>query len=660
MIPPQTTYDNLKPYGYKSKVKTVQFTPISGNTILPNDIVRFQINTKGYWDPTSCYIHLTVQMDDSYGIGDAIQIDGSASSFIAEFQASSNGTVFENIREYDQMANFLEDVNYSNEQRFTKDIMGMGNNSKAATKSIGGSNFQTSGLQIDTATYLGVNGMNMSGFRPWLTYPPARQGADSATTTLNSSIPEQILYQDDLVKNNLTYYLQENDNSNTALTLANCINAYYIPVYKHLYGMDTNGGLYYHTNSSAANGFITKAGRGLGYPYGINNDLTQGCFEPVLLKGIGLQGMFDGAIRSRVNEKRDFCIPFYSGVFGALMPRDSIKYIPMSCLQDLILEFRINPYAVFTSGWAFRKKDGTYDTVYNSNPSTHDLLQRKFKITNFEIVVDLLYFDEQLENLTKNQFNSLDGIVFHTISWHNISSFVIPAGQTPSGNYTIQKNYDSLKAMVLTILPNDYQTYPYLRKLYRINGSITSLQLNINHDFFPQYPIVGHSGTSGGYESTYTYANNNDYLINLYKCFDKFNNLNEDCSINTVNFAVNNRFFNEGTYIYLNADPAAYTNIVNMSNGPFQLLNENLCKGKAIFAIDLQSLSDDKNVISGLNTKQTTIDIVIQSDSSNPYKAQFSNGTGMHRTSSCTMYVWCLYDVVINIQKNKVQSVGIN
>lgn len=33
------------------------------------------------------------------------------------------------------------------------------------------------------------------------------------------------------------------------------------------------------------------------------------------------------------------------------MPKESFKYIPMKLFKDLILEFRLNPYAMFTSGY---------------------------------------------------------------------------------------------------------------------------------------------------------------------------------------------------------------------------------------------------------------------------------------------------------------------
>ena len=33
------------------------------------------------------------------------------------------------------------------------------------------------------------------------------------------------------------------------------------------------------------------------------------------------------------------------------MPRESYKYIPIHALKDLILEFKLNPYACFTGGY---------------------------------------------------------------------------------------------------------------------------------------------------------------------------------------------------------------------------------------------------------------------------------------------------------------------
>ena len=40
-----------------------------------------------------------------------------------------------------------------------------------------------------------------------------------------------------------------------------------------------------------------------------------------------------------------------SGLLGILMPKDSYRYIPMAGLEDLILEFYLSPFAMFTTGY---------------------------------------------------------------------------------------------------------------------------------------------------------------------------------------------------------------------------------------------------------------------------------------------------------------------
>ena len=47
------------------------------------------------------------------------------------------------------------------------------------------------------------------------------------------------------------------------------------------------------------------------------------------------------------------------------MPTESYKYLPMKAFKDLILEFRLNPYAFFTSGYTNDVNDGA--PVNNNN-----------------------------------------------------------------------------------------------------------------------------------------------------------------------------------------------------------------------------------------------------------------------------------------------------
>lgn len=43
------------------------------------------------------------------------------------------------------------------------------------------------------------------------------------------------------------------------------------------------------------------------------------------------------------------------------MPKDSYRYLPMAGLEDMILEFYLSPFAMFTSGY-----DDTRDNMNSS------------------------------------------------------------------------------------------------------------------------------------------------------------------------------------------------------------------------------------------------------------------------------------------------------
>ncbi len=71
------------------------------------------------------------------------------------------------------------------------------------------------------------------------------------------------------------------------------------------------------------------------------------------------------------------------------MPRESYKYIPMAALEDLMFEFRMNPFAMFTSGY-------TNDTSLVAGTTQQ---RRVWAITKFEIVVEMQYFEPDVERI---------------------------------------------------------------------------------------------------------------------------------------------------------------------------------------------------------------------------------------------------------------------
>lgn len=46
-----------------------------------------------------------------------------------------------------------------------------------------------------------------------------------------------------------------------------------------------------------------------------------------------------------------FSFPLLSAIFGTLIPPDTYRYIPLSAFEELIFEFKLNPFAFYTSGY---------------------------------------------------------------------------------------------------------------------------------------------------------------------------------------------------------------------------------------------------------------------------------------------------------------------
>lgn len=46
-----------------------------------------------------------------------------------------------------------------------------------------------------------------------------------------------------------------------------------------------------------------------------------------------------------------FTVPLLSAIFGVLLPPELYKLIPMNIMEELVIELRVNPYALFSSGF---------------------------------------------------------------------------------------------------------------------------------------------------------------------------------------------------------------------------------------------------------------------------------------------------------------------
>lgn len=660
-IPRQVLYDSVKPFGYPTSVKQVRFMPTTGQNMGPNDIIRFNISTNGYWDPSTAYINLQLQIDDSFSDFDAIQLDGSASSLISEFVATVKGVELERIQEYDQIANILDDIYYSNEQRLIKEIQGLGNNSKATTKTLC-NNLGSGFTYLPNSVWDTTNPTYHSLISPKPTFVPSENHGYTGEAPLSGTMTWNARNVGLAFNINNSY----GDNTSDKTVQSGTDNVFNVQcqVIKNISSIDTDLG--YWKTPNAPNSATTVAdwnnSNYMGYYAPFNNDLCQGCFEPVLSKNCGIQMIIDGKITNRFCDTREFAIPIYSGLFGCLMQKRDLKYLPMQALQDLILEFRLNPNGIFTSGFQNKLSTGVFDTTYPNLLAGHNVLQRKYKITKFEIVVEMLYFDSRIDSMINSQLNSSEGIIFHTQSWMLGPVYSLAAGAVPSGTYQLNLGFESLKCLCITFLLTDYLTKPFLRKLNRVSAGVTSLQFRIGNELFPSLPIKGHSGTAGGHPSNYAFQNNNEYLINLYKSFDKWLNVDEDCSINNNNFALNGRYYNTqaafpmSSFTGANAGVASYNFSATHCLG-MPLYWENKAKGKAIYAMNFEALPEDRNVVSGLNTiVNRPFEILFTGDvGAAPGIKVFSGGGN---NMAYNMYIWCNFDMIVKLGKFNAAVLG--
>ena len=671
-FPNEVTYDSLPPIGYPNTIKIQRFLPNTNSIAQPGDIIRFNISTPGYWDPYTAYINLEVDLSEETTLDnyDILQIDSSASSFISEFIATCKGGELERITEYDVLANFLNDVSLNNEQRQCRDIEGLGHNTRTFNKRVGA--LYPDGIPTPFVEYDGTKGIwstdryTIYHSKPWV-LPTTH--TDASFDFTNASGLKNLLSINSGVKEGTSSvqwqkffdrpYLDDTFTEGTGNTRSVVSNSNGI------------GGLHWSIANSLSDqfstcdydhftglGFNTLKGWDSGIPALFNNDLSQGCFEPFLSKGMKIPSMFNGRWQAVTASKRQFCIPLLSGIFGALMPRASYKFMPMIALEDLVLEFRLNPFAMFTSGYKIYQNGSFLAT--GDSLKKFGQIPRKWRITKFEICVEMLYFDKLVDNIVLNSMNSENGLNFHTTSWYLGPQYTLSPGSNPQGTYQLNLGFESLKTLILMFLPQEYLKNTFMRKLYRVNCGITSIQLRIGMELYPSLPLKGHAGTSSHYSASYQYSNNAEYLISLQKSFQKFQNKDEDIAINSVNFAVNQRYWNP----YETIDDSLIDNTTVTATAGLNyhlisampLIHENRCKGKALFCLDLESMSENPKIISGLNTlKNKPFEILLTSDSNSYY---FSGKENNKHTEHVQMYIWCQYDMVVQLKKYGVKIMG--
>ena len=527
-LPNILDYSKLKPQGIEASQKLTRFYP---TTNLPNtDIVRFLINSNGFWDPMSSYLQIKVRpkatsatpfpADGSDGVY-ASQLDNSAASFIHTFQVMCNGVEIERVDYYEILASMLNDVFYSKEQRKQHSHEGFGH----------GDDYNLSYDYVTPICSLKVDPEN--------------------EISLNDNDP-----------------------------LVN--------------------------------------------PAHLNFKSDGGTGEPVL------RASTYSNHNSTAYKELTFCIPVLSSLWGILIPPEEIKYIPMFLFPNLEFNFRLNPYAMFNLSLL-----GGYAV-------------RNFEIFEMELYANIIYFDSSVNDAVLDLANS-GKLFFHSNSFYYGPMFNIIANGSLTASYQINMSFKSLKALFWCFIPNNYRSNTYSRQINRKALSVTSAQVRLGSELYPNFPIIGNSA----YTST-----NAPFLINLYKALGRLHDTANDSLINQNTFICGNTMTEEEKI----GITENYNKLMEWKNGyvPGQVTfpflagttfngsanvfafsrNNRLTNslvGRAVYGIDLDTITSDESVISGLNSmKNKPFELILEG--TNP----INNNMEMH--------IFLYYDYVIDIK----------
>ncbi|HMW40261.1 MAG TPA: hypothetical protein PKD57_12720 [Saprospiraceae bacterium] len=662
-------YGKVKPTGFPSKTKRGLFYPQTQYTdIKGNDIVRFNINAPGFWDPYSCRVVMKVSFDNMETEG-SLQLDGSGQSLINECIISVGLNEVERIQEYDVLASILNDMSFSPQQRSQQRHQGLSSeifpNSSIhedlvpipkysfLTKA----NVTVNAAAMDIYTSLCGN-TRLLGYQPTVRLQGTSifQNSDITAYTTNSVINggDSLIHGKFVCPSDISASgraIMKND-VNNLLSRAD-VGFFYS---KDINTLEKYNGTpaSYPTGSSAPHIKEEWSIQGMRKPF--KGSFSVGTFEDQFSKAVSNRVMHRGDVCDTTYRQplyAEYSVPLLSGFIGGLIPKDKYKLIPAFTFQPLQIEFRINPFAFFTSGYI-----GTEDTLSTAkiaHPAFRALTTGKqmdrtaWRIVEMSIEVDLLQFDDTITDAVMAQINSGEGIIFPSVSYTLGPLWTLSNTLACGGTFQVNIGLESLKAILLCYISNDYLTYSFCRKLYKLSSNITWLQAKFGIDYVPDKPIEGHGGNPDLY--SLTDVNNEIYLRELYRSFNIVNVQQPDCVVNKFNFAINQRPYDvTKTTAYL-VDGAANGELnVDTAYG-WPLIHENRCVGRGVYCLDLTNNSLRKSdQLVGINTVEyRPFDLVVKTD-----------GINLNPTydRARTMYVFCHYDFLVQISKSGVRVLG--
>lgn len=585
-------YSNRGQMNFPHTVKQVQFGCMSTGTTSynPGDTLTIQISSDDFLNPLGTFLDMTVDLSTSTALADdttfkfkLLQLDSSASSFISQMVITLRDTEVERINNYDQLACILKDVTYDSAKRTMRDYEGNGGNVTIQPPNCS----QT--MQAIPFTNSG-NILGMCGTQPTLDMT-AFVDTNNRSNNSNAALPANYVTRNFVLNYTQTAFQGYQNQAGVTYNKGNDVNE-----------VDqnwTDPARLIHCNAETY---------GLYQPF--NPTFSNSGFEPWFSKTLYLRYMKNGLIKADNPLTQEFQVPLLSSFFGALLPCEQWKLIPMKYFWNLQLQFNLNPYALQTSWF------------------TSDQSSRNYIMKNFSLRCEMVKIQDQNILAQVDQEYKSTGIVIPSQSFYYGPPLTCTNGVLPS-SHLINIGCKSLKNFIFCFNSNDYTANANARKNYRLSYALTSCQLMCGTELYPPQAIAGQAG------SNYGPVNNTEFIKNFFKCFGRHLS-SEGGVINSHNYCVNCREF----------DPTS-TNTYVTGNTQLGLFMENRVNGKCVFGIPLDPLNYEGKMWSGLDTTKST-----------PFSLLINNDIAVPFTRAVTLHTWLHHDYMIIVNPDGVTCIG--
>lgn len=408
-LPTALSYAITKPAGFPSYIRNTTFTPTTiYNNIALNDTVRIELKSRGFLDPYTTMVNIDVMVDNSMIQSMEIKkIDQSGQSLFSDLVISSRGTIIENVRNYDVLASILHDMNYALQYRRTRGYEGHadrpavptteceGQTAQLMTPRITGSLVHMTPTTHDPLFWLGETPQVMpytggvgqpgvedtfagtlrpsteapsigttskwsstvfSGFLPgtlkappsghlttrnywWLSVPGHIYNCSSASLMGTFATPNRIVNQARYELLTPIHALEAYEPADGLVDQDN-VRSVVPPTWPNMLGASTLLPDHWTQYTGYVQPHVPNFADGAGgEPYFAGSNIR-------ILQMVGGKPQ-----RTAGRTLLSFSVPLLSSIFGALLPPDTYKLIPLAAFDEIVFEFKLNPFAFFTSGY---------------------------------------------------------------------------------------------------------------------------------------------------------------------------------------------------------------------------------------------------------------------------------------------------------------------